>query len=233
MTEDEKKAEDIDEQEGRSRLADRKDDIQEKADRIEAEINALAGKAEDERVQEASKEENKAPDVPAAAQEPAVEEGLKGLSAEDRQRIEDAKKQTEAQIVRQIQFFQQLAELAKKIPALPNEKKAAFLPPVGMPFKLNNFFFFAVSYQNVGKMRISCDYLGMTPNPDPPGTSFKDSKEIVILKDGRQLNRQDFERWRRENYPTEAERGRNPDNVTLGVQSGVLGGGAKFKKPGS
>jgi hypothetical protein len=153
------------------------------------------------------------------------------LSDAEQQRVDGAKKIAENYEKQAIKIVRGLEKVAKSLPMLPNDKKGQLLPPVGLPFKMNGLFYFVVSYQNVGKMRISCDYLGLTPNPDLPGVTFENSQERIILKDGTEVTRLEFEKWRRDNYPTEQEKGRNPANATLGVQPGVMGGGADFKQP--
>jgi hypothetical protein len=121
-----------------------------------------------------------------------------------------------------------IAQTFKNIGKLSNKGKEALLPPHHFVFRLL-LYTLVVKYRNAGKMQISCEIVAYCPNPDPPGTPLEDSKEVLILTDGKVVDRQEFEEIRRVRWPLEHEVGRNPDNVTLGVHHGTLDGKGGIK----
>jgi hypothetical protein len=68
-----------------------------------------------------------------------------------------------------------------------------------------------VCFHNAGQERISCQFVAI----------YNKADKTFQLADGQLLNLEEFGQYRRRQWPLDHETGRNPQNVTLGVQSAV------------
>jgi hypothetical protein len=91
-------------------------------------------------------------------------------------------------------------------------------------------YIFQVCYENPGQRRISLEVIGIA-GPDPPEGVTTMVKEFMFAS-GERVPFSEAQDIIRKKWPQKHEVGRNPDNVTLGVQDGVVGSKASFKKPG-
>ena len=78
-----------------------------------------------------------------------------------------------------------------------------------------------VCYHNPGQDRISMELIA--------AKTMENGVVTIILTDGTKLSEEAFTIYCRERWPQEHEQGRNPKNPTLGVKSGSVTPGAKFK----
>ena len=73
-----------------------------------------------------------------------------------------------------------------------------------------------VSYHNPGKLRVTTEAIAIVM----PGKDGSDPT-IRLLSTGEDFSAEQFEAYRRRKWPLPHELGRNPNNQTLGVKSGV------------
>jgi hypothetical protein len=90
-------------------------------------------------------------------------------------------------------------------------------------------YLFQVVWENPGQKRISLEVIGVA-GPDVPEEVKGVVKEFMFA-DGTRVPFTEAQETIRKKWPQTHEVGRNPDNVTLGVQSGVVGSKASFKGP--
>jgi hypothetical protein len=111
-----------------------------------------------------------------------------------------------------------------EIQKIPKEQRTNLLPPIGtivwsIPIMTKNNEWvklpYRVTYVNEAKLRVSIEPFAYHKRCEP--------HEIPQLPP-------ELEEKRRRETPFPHEEDRNPDNVTLGVQSGVLGSKTKFTK---
>jgi hypothetical protein len=80
---------------------------------------------------------------------------------------------------------------------------------------------YRASYINEGKARVTMELVAVGLRRDEGKPVF------ALLATGEEMTAEQLDAYLRERWPMEKEIGRNPANVTLGVQNGVMGGTAK------
>lgn len=92
-----------------------------------------------------------------------------------------------------------------------------------------------LTYKNAGKLRITYELIGILIPIKPKKSTGKEETTVAgaigvrLLSTGQIMTRKAFEEYRRKTWPAPHEKERNPDNITLGVQSGVGKGIGGFK----
>lgn len=93
---------------------------------------------------------------------------------------------------------------------MDNDHFKMIAPPVNYLVAIGNTVW-RVCFHNAGQERISCQLVATHNKAD----------KTFHLADGRKMTLEEFGLYRRRQWPLDHETDRNPQNVTLGVQSAV------------
>jgi hypothetical protein len=105
----------------------------------------------------------------------------------------------------------------KASPAMSNAHVQMILPKINKLHAIGPAVL-RVTYVNLGKHRVSSEIVG-----------YRHKDEIILVDSGSRMAWDDFLAYARGRWPMEHEKGRNPNNVTLGVQSGGSFNATAFK----